>query len=62
MADYCKQCSINIFGKDHEDLKGIAKPHAAIGAICEGCGYTNVNHEGVCCGPCMIDHKTGDKR
>ena len=51
MADFCKQCSIDIFGEDFEDLSGLGygKPlaeGAVYPVLCEGCGYINVNEKG----------------
>lgn len=57
MADFCKQCSIEMFGEDGEDLKGISdrtltkeEKEKGLGwsAICEGCGFIIVNDEGEC--------------
>ena len=53
MADFCQQCSIEIFGEDHRDLADLGRgKKAAEGwgwiAICEGCGSTLVNDEGRC--------------
>ena len=54
MADFCKQCSIAIFGSDSKDLAGLVseedhKKGFATGAvICEGCGYIQVNYLGEC--------------
>jgi hypothetical protein len=53
MADFCKQCSTDLFGKDHEDLAGlITKEQVDHGygqvVLCEGCGPTQVDHKGVC--------------
>lgn len=53
MADFCKQCSIDHFGKDFEELAGITDPElwqegkAAV-AICEGCGPIQVDPDGNC--------------
>jgi len=53
MADFCKQCSEEMFGQDFGDL--------AFGedrlweAICEGCGFTIVDGDGVCSGACGQD-------
>lgn len=63
MADFCKQCSIDIFGEDHKDLAGIADPdRVAKGyypvVVCEGCGIVQVDHEGKCVsGDCLKKHK-----
>ncbi len=53
MADFCKQCSYDTFGKDFGDLaeltqlenwlQGLAQCH-----ICEGCGPIQVDPEGNC--------------
>lgn len=57
MADFCKQCSIDTFGKDFGDLAGITKQedwehnHLAAVVICEGCGVIQVDPEGNCVSP-----------
>lgn len=44
MADFCKECSIEMFGKDFGDLAHIAE-RATV--MCEGCGgYVTVNWDG----------------
>jgi len=53
MAEYCKQCSIRIFGKDMGELAGLSTPEDTNNgmyaqALCEGCGPTLVDHEGSC--------------
>lgn len=53
MANFCKACSIELFGKDFGDLAGITrKSHERRGeamvVICEGCGVIQVNHLGEC--------------
>lgn len=52
MADFCKECSIKIFGEDFHDLAGLiseekVKEGFGVAAICEGCGPVLVNHEGL---------------
>lgn len=53
MAEFCKQCSIDLFGKDHGDLAGITKVEdwqkgeAAV-VCCEGCAFIQVDPEGNC--------------
>ncbi len=52
MANFCRDCSIDLFGKDFGDLAGITtKRETELGryyfAICEGCGHVMVDHEGV---------------
>jgi len=51
MADYCKQCSETMFGKDFGDFAGMiteekAKKGFGAIALCEGCGNILVNHGG----------------
>lgn len=53
MADYCKQCSMDIFGEDFKELAGISseentKNGLFASVICEGCGFIQVDHEGNC--------------
>lgn len=52
MADFCKQCSISMFGEDLRDLASIGTGALGEGegwaVICEGCGPTLVNDEGEC--------------
>ena len=53
MADFCKQCSVELFGKDNEYLKGLTskssweKGEAAV-VLCEGCGVIQVSPDGSC--------------
>jgi hypothetical protein len=53
MADFCKQCSLEIFGKDYKDMAGLStEEHTKKGkfaiVLCEDCGATQVDHDGVC--------------
>ncbi len=53
MADFCKQCSEDMFDKDFGDMQGMSnEDHTLIGlfatALCEGCGPIQVNHLGEC--------------
>jgi hypothetical protein len=52
MADFCKQCSIDLFGEDFKDFvyKRDTDLPAGMGwgVICEGCGMTVVNDDGEC--------------
>ena len=52
MADFCKQCSIELFGEDYGDFKphnpAPLKPGYGWPVLCEGCGPTLVNNEGEC--------------
>ena len=57
MADLCKQCSIDQFGEDLGDLKGLAKDRDTVYlVICEGCGPTVVDVDGLCVGKCLENH------
>ena len=52
MADFCKQCSIEIFGEDFRELAAsdghpLPPGHGYL-ALCEGCGMTVVDSEGRC--------------
>lgn len=53
MADFCRQCAIDTFGFDSGDLRGLSKGEVlnvsqGFATICEGCGYTSVDHMGQC--------------
>jgi hypothetical protein len=62
MADFCKQCSIDIFGKDFRELAGLGdgselKEDEGWMALCEGCGPTVVDDDGRCISVnCMKEH------
>lgn len=65
MADFCKQCSIDIFGEDFRELAGITsekmwKEKQAFFALCEGCGPIQVDPDGNCVSnDCTRRGKTG---
>lgn len=53
MADFCKQCSIDLFGRDYRELANITSPEdwargLAVSTICEGCGVIQVDPDGNC--------------
>ena len=53
MADFCTQCSVEHFGKDHGDFEGIStesdtKKGLFANVLCEGCGAIQVDHTGRC--------------
>jgi len=50
MADFCRQCSIDLFGQDNGDLADLAEcgPDEGFSVICEGCGFILVNNAGEC--------------
>ncbi|QDP61579.1 MAG: hypothetical protein Tp138OMZ00d2C19078261_40 [Prokaryotic dsDNA virus sp.] len=66
MADFCKQCSIEIFGEDCGDMKGLGdgsklEPGFGWACLCEGCGPTVVDDEGTCISM-VCDKKHGEKK
>ncbi len=47
MADFCRQCSEQLFGQDFGDLANIVKePDMLLHTICEGCGNALVDKDG----------------
>lgn len=54
MADFCEQCTEDLFGsKEPNDLSGLvtaaqSKEGLYANVLCEGCGYTMVDHKGKC--------------
>jgi len=61
MADFCKQCSLEIFTKDFGDLANlhpnkVLKNGYGWTVICEGCGITIVNKAGECISPSCRKH------
>lgn len=64
MADFCLQCSNEMFNADFGDLRGITKPEdwtegKACVVICEGCGVIQVDPEGACVSKdCLKKHNT----
>lgn len=51
MADFCKTCSIETWGKDHGDLANLSTEQDTneglyAVALCEGCGDILVDHTG----------------
>ena len=58
MADFCKQCSIEIFGEDYNDLAGLCEKGSIISELCEGCGPCYVDYTGTCVScTCLKKHK-----
>lgn len=67
MADFCKQCSIELFGQDHGDLTRLMDEDAynltsGAFALCEGCGPTTVDYEGQCRSIGCNKHGEANKR
>jgi hypothetical protein len=56
MADFCMECSIEIFGEDFRDLAGMIPDNEGEDAwpvtLCEDCGGIQVNNEGACISNC----------
>jgi len=58
MADFCKQCSMEIFGEDFGDMANLGKLESGDleklkrgegwSVLCEDCGSIVVNEEGEC--------------
>ncbi len=53
MAGFCKQCSLEYFDEDFRDLAGLGngkklKEGYGWSVLCEGCGPTTVDDDGVC--------------
>jgi|PlaIllAssembly_1097288.scaffolds.fasta_scaffold333994_3 hypothetical protein len=51
MADFCKECSIKLFGEDFHDLAGLiseekVKEGLGVSVLCEECGIILVDHTG----------------
>lgn len=62
MADFCRQCSIDMFGGDCGDLSGLLDKYGddktkwLASVICEGCGFVQVNHLGECVSEDCLEH------
>ncbi len=52
MAEFCQQCSLEIFNEDFKELAGLGHEELLPGygwqALCEGCGMTLVDNDGKC--------------
>lgn len=51
MADFCKECCIDMWGEDTKDLAGLSTEEDThkgllVTSICEGCGPIMHDHEG----------------
>lgn len=63
MSDFCRQCSLEIFGEDFENFKGLTTTTIPVESVlwevlCEGCGKTLVNNKGECINPyCLKKHR-----
>jgi hypothetical protein len=59
MADFCRQCSLELFGEDYGDFAGIASTGEVALVLCEDCGLTHVDQWGRCVSDCDKYHKRG---
>lgn len=63
MADFCTECSLEMFDKDFEELAGLSteedtKNSLFADVICEGCGFIQVDHTGRCVSAnCLRKHR-----
>lgn len=65
MADYCMQCSGQLFGGPTNDLSGLSTPENTMDGLfpivlCEGCGTIQVDHTGRCVSPDCLEHGHSD--
>ena len=64
MADFCKQCTEYYFGKGKKnDLSGFStkkdtKKGVYVNVLCEGCGFTWVDHNG----KCVANHEHNERK
>lgn len=62
MADFCAQCTDELFGPElPNDFVGMTTKEQTLNdrfitVLCEGCGLVQVDHEGVCVTDCMRHH------
>ena len=62
MASFCKQCSIETFGEDFGDFRGLTDENSwqkglACVVLCEGCGPIQVDPTGNCLSDCFHKHE-----
>ena len=46
MGDFCKDCSIEMFGKDFQELANLCQAGYVVQVLCENCGYIWVDESG----------------
>lgn len=61
MADFCQQCSVELFGEDYKELANLGQgrklePGMGWIVLCEGCGPTVVDEDGKCILECCEKH------
>ncbi|KJZ17375.1 hypothetical protein TW86_03720 [Halomonas sp. S2151] len=47
MAEFCRECCVEVWGRDTGDLKDLCDESTLASVICEGCGPILVDHQGV---------------
>jgi len=57
MADFCRQASIELFGKDFGDFKNLCKSPMKVTVLCEDCGISDIDHLGICLGGQLCNHE-----
>lgn len=65
MADFCQQCSEELFDRDYNDLANLGDLNVPLQegegypVICEGCGFIRVDRAGQCLGDddCLRKHR-----
>lgn len=43
MADFCQECSDEMFGEDFKDLAALCADGETVEVLCEGCGFITVD-------------------
>tara|TARA_R100000008_G_C3475319_1_gene111071 strand:- start:339 stop:509 length:171 start_codon:yes stop_codon:yes gene_type:complete len=49
MADFCHDCTANLFGEEHadtNDFAGVVRKNERYLCLCEGCGWITVDGDG----------------
>ena len=59
VADFCRQCTLDIWDEDESDFDGIGRDGGMTLVLCEGCGDVYVDFTGTCLGglTCTEDHR-----
>ena len=68
MADFCRECSIDRFGKDYGELRDLCQDKTitlsgdeGFPTTCEGCGPTLVDWAGQCISSNCLEKHTPEK-
>lgn len=63
MADFCKQCSLEVWGEDTKDFQFQAPDGMVTAVLCEECGPCYVTNDGTCVTPgCLKKHGEAMKK